>query len=673
MKKTLLVIFYIILITTNVFAQNPEIEIHSFSPDIFETNKNIELSITLINKGDVATENKIAATITSDNEYVTIINGTDTLDVMAPNETQDASFVVAINELCPDKNDVTFSLEAILEGSSIESSLSFDFEDGFQGWTSIDADGDGFKWMSTTTKLGGGYGHESDFCVFSQSYDNNFDILYPDNYLVSPEKFKIDKNATFTFWACAQDKEYPAEHFGLAISTKGNTSADDFTTIKEWTMTAKGTREQGSWYQYSVDLNEYEGQEIWIAIRHFNCYDEYFLVVDDIEINNVIQPIKWNKEISVKTDNPSPEIVATSIQHDELMAGKDIDVNVTFVNNGSGPSTFNTVAILTTNNDYVTVVEGRKVLEPMNCGDSITHTFIIKTDDSMPSGCVIDLNVSVLPEDVYDNVISFNYGFEEDLNQWMTVNADNDDHTWYHTDSAGNHSVSRILSHTGKGHIMSESFCNTFMEAVTLTPDDYIVSPIMIGVTDSTTFSFWACQQDENYNEHFGVAVSTEAFPTTGDDFVTIAKWDIKDMRATEWKQYTVDLSAFAGQFIRVAIRHFNSSNNFILCVDDASFENFVIGFNWVKTFTLISDATSITEENISFNIYPNPAGEKLYIETEVEIEEVSIFDIYGRRQELSAVSCQTSAIDVSGLKSGIYFVKINTEEGNIVKRIIKN
>ncbi|MBQ5689788.1 MAG: T9SS type A sorting domain-containing protein, partial [Bacteroidales bacterium] len=29
--------------------------------------------------------------------------------------------------------------------------------------------------------------------------------------------------------------------------------------------------------------------------------------------------------------------------------------------------------------------------------------------------------------------------------------------------------------------------------------------------------------------------------------------------------------------------------------------------------------------------------------------------------------------IDLSELKSGIYFVKINTHEGNIVKRIIKN
>ena len=80
----------------------------------------------------------------------------------------------------------------------------------------------------------------------------------------------------------------------------------------------------------------------------------------------------------------------------------------------------------------------------------------------------------------------------------------------------------------------------------------------------------------------------------------------------------------------------------------------------------------SIEELSLAFNIYPNPVNDKLYIETEVEIEEVSIFDIYGRRQELSAVSCQLSAIDVSNLNSGVYFVKIVTENGEVVKRFIK-
>jgi hypothetical protein len=50
----------------------------------------------------------------------------------------------------------------------------------------------------------------------------------------------------------------------------------------------------------------------------------------------------------------------------------------------------------------------------------------------------------------------------------------------------------------------------------------------------------------------------------------------------------------------------------------------------------------------------------------------IEIYDIYGRRQQLSAISSQPSVIDVENLKSGIYFVKINTEKGNIVKRIIK-
>ena len=313
MKKTL---FTLLLISTFVFgfAQSPVIEINSYSPEIAKANENIELSVTLINKGDVATDNNITATLTSDSDYVTIVNGNATFGPMAIDGTQEATFSVIVNELIPDDKSIFFDLETILEGSSVESVVTYDFEYGMQGWTSIDADGDGFQWFNSESKLGPGYGHESIFCMFSQSYDNTFDILYPDNYLVTPEKFKIGKNASFSFWACAQDREYPAEHFGVAVSTEGNTSDDDFTTIKEWTMIAKSTRDQGTWYQYTVDLSEYEGQELWIAIRHFNCFDEYYLAVDDVQINNILKPRKWNNRFSIKSDNPIPEITVTTIE-----------------------------------------------------------------------------------------------------------------------------------------------------------------------------------------------------------------------------------------------------------------------------------------------------------------------------------------------------------------------
>ena len=171
------------------------------------------------------------------------------------------------------------------DGTWIETSAGADdFEDGLGNWTLIDADGDGNNWVlsngstNTSPHSGGGM-------VYSYSWKNNV-VLYPDNYLVSPQ---VVLGNSVTFWACAMDPVYPAEHFGIAVSTDSNTNASDFTTIQEWTMTAKGerhgvprgTRSQGSWYQYTVDLSAYAGQDGYIALRHFNCSDQYILCVDD--------------------------------------------------------------------------------------------------------------------------------------------------------------------------------------------------------------------------------------------------------------------------------------------------------------------------------------------------------------------------------------------------------
>ena len=72
-------------------------------------------------------------------------------------------------------------------------------------------------------------------------------------------------------------------------------------------------------------------------------------------------------------------------------------------------------------------------------------------------------------------------------------------------------------------------------------------------------------------------------------------------------------------------------------------------------------------------NIHPNPTNDRLYIEAEVEIEDIVIYDVYGRRLQSIVNNQQSLSIDVADLKSGIYFIKINTNKGNIVKRIIKN
>ena len=151
----------------------------------------------------------------------------------------------------------------------------YDFNDGILDWTTIDADGDGYNWRLNRNWVN----PSNPYSAVSESHDDMYELpLTPDNYLVCPFKLTY---GLITFRACAQDAAYPKEHFGVAISTTGNTDAADFTTIWETTMTAKA---QGTWYEYAVDLREYEGQEIWVAMRHFGCTDQFMIVVDDITL-----------------------------------------------------------------------------------------------------------------------------------------------------------------------------------------------------------------------------------------------------------------------------------------------------------------------------------------------------------------------------------------------------
>ncbi|MBQ3961624.1 MAG: DUF2436 domain-containing protein, partial [Muribaculaceae bacterium] len=164
--------------------------------------------------------------------------------------------------------------------------LSWNFDQStLDGWTTIDADGDGYNWILGST-VGGvylveeatlaGQGHNSSQdLVVSGSYSNVVGALTPDNYLVSP---KVQLGGTITFWAKGQDVNYAAETFGVAVSTASNTNASDFTMVGEQKTST------GDWVQYEFDLSAYAGQEGYVAIRHYGITDMFILDVDDIEI-----------------------------------------------------------------------------------------------------------------------------------------------------------------------------------------------------------------------------------------------------------------------------------------------------------------------------------------------------------------------------------------------------
>ena len=195
-----------------------------------------------------------------------------------------------------------------------EGDVYFDFNDGIMRWTAIDGDGDGRNW-EMRQNWGNG---NNPWSVTSASFDDfTQTILFPENYLVTPYKLDCEQ---ITFKACAQDASAPAEHVGVAVSTTGNTNATNFTIVWEAELTAKTA---GSWYEYDVDLRDYQGQEIYVAIVHFNCSDQFMLNIDDVTLHRTYDGLSENNTVSLET-YPNPVSDQVRIENKQNIEGFEL-------------------------------------------------------------------------------------------------------------------------------------------------------------------------------------------------------------------------------------------------------------------------------------------------------------------------------------------------------------
>ena len=81
----------------------------------------------------------------------------------------------------------------------------------------------------------------------------------------------------------------------------------------------------------------------------------------------------------------------------------------------------------------------------------------------------------------------------------------------------------------------------------------------------------------------------------------------------------------------------------------------------------------SIEEFTSSFEIYPNPVDVNLHIDAVTNIEKVIVYDVNGQEIMVERVASEQMVISTVNLKPGIYFVRIETAETVITKKIVKN
>ena len=156
-----------------------------------------------------------------------------------------------------------------------------DFEGGLtipQCFTSIDNDGDTYEWQVSGTLTA----HNGTNCATSASWDPSVGALMPDNFLVTPQFEITSNNLKLKFWYAAQDPAYPSDVFDVVVSTTGNNPAD-FTDVIHSQIIMDDV-----WTEVTLSLAAYNGQNIYIAFRHYNCTDWYVMKLDDISVDMYI-------------------------------------------------------------------------------------------------------------------------------------------------------------------------------------------------------------------------------------------------------------------------------------------------------------------------------------------------------------------------------------------------
>ena len=87
-----------------------------------------------------------------------------------------------------------------------------------------------------------------------------------------------------------------------------------------------------------------------------------------------------------------------------------------------------------------------------------------------------------------------------------------------------------------------------------------------------------------------------------------------------------------------------------------------------------VVQALGVTENNVdkSIKIYPNPTHSVININGDFNIQSIQLYDIQGRLLQTNLGISNEAVLDISDKSNGIYFVKITSDKGIKVEKIIK-
>ncbi len=189
-----------------------------------------------------------------------------------------------------------------------------------------------------------------------------------------------------------------------------------------------------------------------------------------------------------------------------------------------------------------------------------------------------------------------------------------------------------------------------------------------VNIVESGTFRFaWRYATS---TDRAGKILINDAFISNLDFLNTSGSWDVWEL------QYTDEIQLDAGTYeIQVVATTSGGLGNIDYLKVVSVNQELVEAVSCDSLHTGIRN-TNLQSGALAENIllYPNPASNEIYIEIESEngrIEQVQLIDITGKEILNKELNSKNTTLDISNFESGIYLVKLHSNHGTCVKRLV--
>jgi hypothetical protein len=187
------------------------------------------------------------------------------------------------------------------------------------------------------------------------------------------------------------------------------------------------------------------------------------------------------------------------------------------------------------------------------------------------------------------------------------------------------------------------------------TADNYLILP-QITLENHGNILFWDVKsQDPSFPDGYEVLVS-RTLPVI-DSFKVDSAIFYTDAELPDWTQRSITLDSFITETIYIAFHHF-STDKFVL-----KFDNIRVTADTTLSIVEIND-------NLSFDIFPNPASDILTVQTRngASANRITVYNLYG---ESVFTQNNSNTLSVSSLNEGMYFIEVMSINSRGVKRIV--